>query len=174
VRFPISENDYLRFSEKVRANPNEKLFANRPVQLKLSDGSIYPETGKFDLANRQIDPATGSMIIQAIFANSQRILRPGQYVRVRFETDEFKDATLVPQQAVNQLQNIYQVFLLGDSDKLKPKVVKVGNRVGSNWIISDGVVPGDKVAIIGSVSINPKLPVKPVMMPWNYDSTSKN
>jgi membrane fusion protein (multidrug efflux system) len=176
VRFPISENDYLRFAEKIRKDPKVKvkLFSDIPVQLKLSDGSIYPETGKFDLANRQIDPATGSIIIQAIFANSQNILRPGQYVRVRFETDEFKDAALLPQQAVNQLQNIYQVFLLGDSDKLKPKVVKVGNRVGSNWIISEGVTPGEKVAVIGSVSINPKLPVKPVLMQWNYDSTSKN
>jgi membrane fusion protein, multidrug efflux system len=84
------------------------------------------------------------------------------------------DVALVPQQAVNQLQNIYQVFLLGDSDKLKPLVVKVGERVGSNWIISEGLKPGDKVAVIGSAAINPNLPVKPVSMNWNYDSTSKN
>jgi membrane fusion protein, multidrug efflux system len=174
VRFPISENDYLRFAKRVSLSSSTKKFSEIPVELILSDGSIYPEKGRIDLTNRQIDPATGSLLVQAVFTNSAKILRPGQYVKVRFQTDEFMDVALVPQQAVNQLQNIYQVFLLGDSDKLKPLVVKVGERVGSNWIISEGLKPGDKVAVIGSAAINPNLPVKPVSMNWNYDSTSKN
>ena len=110
--------------------------------------------------------------MQAIFANKQNILRPGQYVKVRFQTDIYQDAILVPQQAVMQLQNIYQVYILNDSSKVNPRIVKVGARVGSNWIIQDGLKAGEKVAIIGSAAVNPRVPVKPVSMNWNYDSTS--
>jgi membrane fusion protein (multidrug efflux system) len=174
VRFPISENEFLMFAKRARSEANASKFSQIPIELILSDGSLFPEKGKIDLTNRQIDPATGSMLVQAIFANRVGLLRPGQYVRVRFQTDAFMGATLVPQQAVNQLQSIYQVYMLGDSNKIKPVVVKVGNRVGSNWIISSGLQPGEKVAVIGSASINPNLPIKPVMMRWNYDSTSKD
>ena len=173
VRFPISESEYLRFVKRLRSDTSSvKRFNNVPVKLILGDGIEYNEIGKIDLANRQIDPATGSLIIQAIFANKQNILRPGQYVKVRFQTDIYQDAILVPQQAVSQLQNIYQVYVLNDSSKVSPRIVKVGARVGSNWIIQDGLKAGEKVAIIGSAAVNPRVPVKPVPMNWNYDSTS--
>jgi membrane fusion protein, multidrug efflux system len=174
VRFPISENEYLRFVRRIRKDPQTNNFTDIPVELILSDGSVYGEKGRIDLTNRQIDNATGSLLVQAVFKNNQRILRPGQYTKVRFQTDEFKDATVVPQQAVNQLQNIYQVFLLNDSDRVTPTIVKVGNRVGSNWVITEGLKPGDKVVMVGSAFINPKMPVNAVMMNWNYDSTTKN
>ena len=173
VRFPISESEYLRFVKRLRSDTSSvKRFNNVPVKLILGDGIEYNEIGKIDLANRQIDPATGSLIIQAIFANKQNILRPGQYVKVRFQTDIYQDAILVPQQAVSQLQNIYQVYVLNDSSKVSPRIVKVGARVGSNWIIQDGLKAGEKVAIIGSAAVNPRVPVKPIPMNWNYDSTS--
>lgn len=174
VRFPISENDYLRFVKRIQENPKSNNFTSLPVQLILGDGSIYPEPGKIDLTNRQIDQATGSLLVQAIFGNRTGILRPGQYVKVRFQTDQFNGATVVPQQAINQLQNIYQVFLLTDSNYIKPTVVSVGSRIGSNWIITQGVEPGQKVVLVGSASLNPKVVVNPTVMNWNYDSTSKN
>ncbi len=173
VRFPISESEYLRFVKRLRSDTaSVRGLVKIPVKLILGDGTEFYETGRIDLANRQIDPQTGSLIIQAIFANAQRILRPGQYVKVKFQTDLYNDAILVPQQAVNQLQNIYQVYVLNDSSKISPRIVKVGARVGSNWIIQDGVKAGEKLAIIGSAAINPQIPVKPIMMKWNYDSTT--
>ncbi len=174
VRFPISENDYLNFSREYRQDPKSNNFQEVPVELILGDGTVFGETGKLQLTNRQIDPGTGSILIQAIFKNSSGVLRPGQYVKVRFKTGEFKNAIVIPQQSVNQLQNIYQVFLLTDSNKLKPTLIKVGTRVGSNWIVNDGLKEGDKVVIVGSTFLNPTMVVKPVMMKWNYDSTSKD
>ncbi|WP_426670230.1 efflux RND transporter periplasmic adaptor subunit [Mucilaginibacter sp. McL0603] len=174
VRFTISENEYLRFVQRIRKDPKSNNFSKIPVDLILGDGSVYAEKGRIDLTNRQIDPSTGSLLVQAVFGNKQKILRPGQYVKVRFQSDVYKNATVVPQQCVNQLQNIYQVFLLNDSNKITPTVVKVGNRVGSNWIITEGVKPGDKVVMVGSASINPNTPVDVVTMNWNYDSTTKN
>ena len=173
VRFPISESEYLRFVRRARSDTSSvKTISKVPVKLILGDGTEFNETGRIDLANREIDPQTGSLLIQAIFSNKQNVLRPGQYVKVRFQTDLYNDAVLVPQQAVSQLQNIYQVYVLNDSSKVSPRIVKVGSRVGSNWIIQEGIKPGEKLAIIGSAAINPKIPVKPVMMNWNYDSTS--
>ena len=174
VRFPISENDYLNFSREYRNDPKSNNFREVPVDLVLGDGTIFGEAGKLQLTNRQIDPGTGSILIQAVFKNSNGVLRPGQYVKVRFKTGEFKNAIVIPQQSVNQLQNIYQVFLLTDSNKLKPTLIKVGSRVGSNWIVNDGLKEGDKVVIVGSTFLNPTMVVKPVMMKWNYDSTSKD
>ncbi len=173
VRFPISESEYLRFARRMRSDQDKvKTIQHVPVELILGDGTVFPETGKIDLANRQVDAATGSLIVQALFENRNGLLRPGQYVKVRFKTDEFKDAVLVPQQAVNQLQSIYQVYVLTDSLKLAPRVVQTGARTGSNWIITSGLKPGEKVAVVGNAAINPRNAIKPVNMNWNYDSTS--
>ncbi len=174
VRFPISENDYLIFAREYRKDPKSNNFQDVPVDLILGDGSVFGEKGHLQLTNRQIDPGTGSILIQALFKNSSGILRPGQYVKVRFRTGEYNNAIVIPQQSVNQLQNIYQVFLLTDSNKLKPTLIKVGNRVGSNWIVNDGLKEGDKVVIVGSTFLNPTMVVKPVMIKWNYDSTTKD
>jgi membrane fusion protein, multidrug efflux system len=175
VRFPVTESEFLRFRKRATSDSADKIdWAKLPIELLLSDNSAYYETGRMDLANRQIDPETGSLLLQAVFENKEGLLRPGQYVKVRFKTDEFKDAIMVPQAAINQMQSVFQVFVVGDSAKLAPRIVTTGARVGRNWIITSGLKPGEKVAVIGSASINPKNPVNPVMMNWNYDSTSRN
>jgi len=174
VRFPISENDYLNFLREYKKDPKSNNFLEVPVDLILGDGSVFGEKGNLQLTNRQIDPSTGSILIQALFKNASGILRPGQYVKVRFRSGEYNNAILIPQQSVNQLQNVFQVFLLTDSNKLKPTLIKVGSRVGSNWIVTDGLKEGDKIVIVGSTFLNPAMTVKPVMLKWNYDSTSKD
>jgi membrane fusion protein (multidrug efflux system) len=174
VRFPISENDYLQFSREYKKDPSANNFTEIPVDLILGDGSLYNVKGRLQLTNRQIDPTTGSILVQAIFKNGQGILRPGQYVKVRFKTSEYSNVVVIPQQAVNQLQNIYQVYMLTDSNKIKPSIIKVGARVGSNWIVTDGLKEGDKVVILGSTFVNTSMVVKPSVIKWNYDSTSKN
>ena len=139
----------------------------------MSDGTVYSEKGNISLSNRQIDPATGSLLVQAEFPNPQNLLKPGQYVKLRLQTDEFKDAILLPQQAVNQIQNLFQAFVLNDSGMVKPVVIQTGKRVGSNWIIKSGLKPGDKVAILGSMVVKPDVVIKAIPVTWNYDSTSK-
>jgi membrane fusion protein, multidrug efflux system len=174
VRFPISENEYISFTREYKRDPTSNNFAEIPVELILGDGSVFGEKGKLQLTNRQIDPTTGSILVQAIFKNAQGVLRPGQYVKVRFKTAEYKNVVVIPQQSINQLQNIYQVFLLNDSNKLKPTLIKVGARVGSNWIVNEGLKEGDKVVIVGNASLSTTMVVKPTILNWNYDSTSKN
>lgn len=168
VRFSITENDYLRFRQKA----TEEQLRNLQVQLVLSDGTIFPETAKLDFANREIDPTTGSLLVQAIVENKTHLLKPGQYVKVRFISDQIENAILVPQQAVNQLQNIYRVFVVNDSSKIEPRPVQVGQRIGSNWVINDGLKPGEKVALVGNAIIKPGMVIKPVVQAYSYDSTS--
>lgn len=172
VRFSISENEYLRYAKMKAENSNKLLPANFPVQLILSDGAIYPIEGTVNIANRQIDASTGSLLLQADFKNPMRLLRPGQYVKVRFKTTTYDNAVLIPQQAVNQMQNIYQVFVLNDSNSLTPRIIKTGLRTGSNWIVTGGLKGGEKIAVVGNAMLKPGVVVKPNEMKWNYDSTS--
>jgi len=168
VRFSITENDYLKFSQKL--SPED--LRNLEVQFILNDGSVFPETGKLDFANREVDAATGSLLMQALVENKTHLLRPGQYVKVRFKAEEIKDAVLVPQQAINQMQSIYMAFVVNDSSKINPRPVKTGPRIGSNWVITEGLKAGEKVALIGNSIIKPGIVVKPVESQYSYDSTS--
>ena len=168
VRFSITENDYIRFSQKM----NKENLKNLDVQFILNDGSVFPETGRLDFANREIDPQTGSLLVQAVVENKSRLLRPGQYLKVRLKTDEIQNAVLVPQQAINQMQSVYMAFVVNDSSKINPRPVKTGVRVGSNWVITEGIKPGEKVALLGNALIKPGIVIKPVLNPYSYDSTS--
>jgi membrane fusion protein (multidrug efflux system) len=99
------------------------------------------------------------------------MLRPGQSVKVRILTDQVDNAVMVPQRAVNQLQNLFSVYLLNDSDRVKMTPVKAGQRVGENWVIAEGVKPGQRVALIGNALIDPKVAVIPKPLEWDYAKT---
>lgn len=168
VRFAITENDYLKYSQQI----GKDALRNLEVQFILNDGSVFPETGRLDFANREIDPATGSLTVQAVVDNKSHLLRPGQYVKVRFKSAEMQDAILVPQQAINQMQNVYMAFVVNDSNKINPRPVITGPRVGSNWVITSGLKAGERVALVGNAIVKPGMVIKPVMVENAYDSTS--
>lgn len=165
VRFSVTEAEFLAYLKAIAANKKNALEVARPVSLLLSDGSVYNETGSIDLANREIDPATGSIIIQAVFPNPSAILRPGQYVKLRMQTGNVENAIMVPQQAVIALQNMYQVLVVNDSSKVVPVMVKPGMRVGANWVITEGLTADKKVAIVGNAIVKPNSLIKPVNFP---------
>ena len=171
VRFSISEDEYLEYARRSKDKKGFMVTDQIPMTLILSDGSFFDQTGLINLTNRQIDPATGSFLVQAVFPNPKGLLRPGQFVRVRLQKDLYPDAIVVPQQAINQIQSKYQVFVVDDSSKLQPKLVTVGDRVGSNWIVNEGLKAGEQVAIIGSITLRPAMQVRSKKLSWNSDST---
>jgi membrane fusion protein (multidrug efflux system) len=171
VRFSISEDEYLEYARRSKDKKGFMVTDQIPMTLILSDGSFFDQTGFINLTNRQIDPATGSFLVQAVFPNPKGLLRPGQFVRVRLQKDLYPDAIVVPQQAINQIQSKYQVFVVDDSSKLQPKLVTVGDRVGSNWIVNEGLKAGEQVAIIGSITLRPAMKVRSKKLSWNSDST---
>ena len=149
--FPISEHEYLLAQSKSKAISSKHTisFFGNSLQLILTDGSIYAQKGKILLADRQVDPGTGTIRIVAAFPNPGNVLRPGQYGRVRVETSTKKDALLLPQSAVVYLQGSYQVAVLGGDHKVSMRAVKPGATVGTMWVIDEGLKPGEQVVVGG-------------------------
>lgn len=160
VYFQVSEQSYLAFWQRLVSSGN--VAVNFPLQLIFDDGSVYPDKGKFFFASRQIDPNTGTLQIVGLFPNPNFILRPGQYVRVRAQTQTKENALLVPQRAVTELQGSYQVAVVGVTNTVHIQFVKVGDRIGSDWIIESGIKSGDRVVVEGiqkvkeGTAVNPK------------------
>jgi len=149
--FPISEREYVLAQKESSAVSTKHAigFFGNPLELILTDGSIYPQKGKILLADRQVDPSTGTIRIVAAFPNPGNILRPGQYGRVRVETNLKKGALLLPQSAVAQSQGSYQVAVVGSDHKVSMRSVKPGVTVGTMWVIDEGLKPGEQVVVEG-------------------------
>ncbi len=149
--FPINEHEYLFAQSKGSAISSDHTirFFGTTVELILADGSIYPQKGKVLLADRQVDPNTGTIRIVAAFPNPGNILRPGQYGRVRVETNLKTGALLLPQSAVAQSQGSYQVAVVGSDHKVSMRTVKPGATVGTMWVIDEGLKPGEQVVVEG-------------------------
>ncbi len=149
--FPINEHEYLFAQSKGNdiSSKHTIRFFGTSVELILSDGSIYPQKGKVLLADRQVDPSTGTIRIVAAFPNPGNILRPGQYGRVRVQTNMKKGALLLPQSAVAQSQGTSQVAVVGSDHKVSMRTVKPGATVGTMWVIDEGLKPGEQVVVEG-------------------------
>lgn len=159
VYFPISEQEYLRVAGKFTSPV--------PLQLTLADASVYPHPGKIAFANRQVDQQTGTIRMVGLFANPGNLLRPGQFGRLRAMTALRKNALLIPQRAVNELQGRYQVAVVSANNKVAIHTVKLAERVGEMWIVDTGVNPGDRVISEGiskvrdGMTVNPKPAAEP-------------
>jgi membrane fusion protein (multidrug efflux system) len=115
----------------------------------LADGSTYEHTGMATKIDRNIDPTTGALTVEADFPNPDNLLRPGMFARIRFSAAEIPDAILVPQRAVAELQSDYRIYVINPDNTIDIRQVEVGQRLGSNWIIESGIEPGDRVAVEG-------------------------
>ena len=152
VYFPISEQEYLRMADG--GSPGSVDFlthASRiPLQLTLAGGTAYPHPGRIIFADRQVNTQTGTIQIVGEFPNSRNLLRPGQYARIQTPTGNLTGALLVPQAAVNQLQGTYQVTVVGTDNRAQLRTVQVGPRVGTLWVITTGLKPGERVVAVGA------------------------
>jgi membrane fusion protein, multidrug efflux system len=158
IYFPVSEREYLDY---VKEHPDEEKRHLR-LQLILANGSVYPHEGQTTLVDRQIDVKTGTLRVQGVFPNPGNVLRPGEYARIRTIIATRKGALVVPQKAVSELQGNYQVAVVGSDNKVQIRPVKVGERMGTDWIIAEGLKPGERVVaegvqkVRGGMAVNPK------------------
>jgi len=162
--FPISAEEYLRIADKINPQTVNLLSSAAPIplQLILSNGSPYAQSGNILFADRQVDQQTGTIRIAGAFANPGNILRPGQYAKVRAVTEILKGALLVPQRAVSQLQGSDQVAVVGPDNKISIHAVQTGERVGTMWAISSGLRVGDQVVAEGTQKVKDGAAVTPV------------
>jgi RND family efflux transporter MFP subunit len=156
VDFSITEQDYLRF---VRAGKGRQSGKN--IQLILGDGTTFAQRGKVLVVNRAVDTRTGTIEVRAEFPNPGNVLRPGQYARIRAVTEERKDALLVPQRAIAELQGIYQVGVVGSDNKVAIKTVKLGPQFADKWVVDSGLAPGDNVVVDGLQRLRDGMTVAP-------------
>ena len=154
VYFTLSEQEYLAYV-KLNPNPAERAAAQKELELQLflADGSTYPHTGKFYIADRQVDPKTGAIRIAGVFVNPENTLRPGQYGRVRAATSTQAGALLIPQRAVSQLQGMYRVAVVGRDNKVTMRTVTPGPTVGQMLVIQSGLQPGETVMVDGTQKV---------------------
>ena len=171
-RVGVKESDYLlvakRDTSKVGAAPS-----STGIQLTLSDGTVYPHTGKIGVVERAVDTATGTLGVQLEFPNPDLLLRPGQYGRARILLETKTGAVLVPQRAVQELQNLYSVAVVSADNKVAFRNVKAGTRVESMWVIDGGLKPGEKVVVEGLQRIKEGQTVVAKPAPPSESGTSK-
>jgi RND family efflux transporter MFP subunit len=152
VYFPISEQEYLRMADG--GGPGSVDFithaSRTPLQLTLADGSIYPHPGRIIFADRQVNTQTGTIQIVGEFPNPRSLLRPGQYARIQAPTGKLTGALLAPQAAVSQTQGSYQIAVVGSDNRVQLRSVQVGPRVGTLWVITKGLNPGERVVAVGA------------------------
>jgi membrane fusion protein (multidrug efflux system) len=162
VYFTVSEQEYLDWRKRFPTDATrEAADKNLHLQLTLADGSTYPHEGTFYFADRQVDQNTGAIRLAGLFPNPGNILRPGGYGRVRTAKRIQQGALLVPQRSVSELQGGYQVAVVDGENKVKIQPVEVGDRIGSEWIIADGLKPGDRVVAEGVQKVRQGMQVNP-------------
>lgn len=165
VYFNLSEREYLKLANAAIASGNKP--ENVPLELILVDGSVYPQQGKVAVFNRQADVTTGTFKVAALFPNPNNLLRPGQYGKVRATMSTIQGGLLVPQRAVTEMQGKYLVAVVGADNKVDIRPVRVGERIGTEWLVSEGLKPDEKVIAEGTQKVRPGMTVetKPFVTP---------
>ncbi len=175
VQFFLSENEYLRIARSYMTKFKQKIQKNNEdieVELILADGTLYKHKGKMDFIDRNVDPSTGAILLQASFPNPDGLIRPGQFARVKSIVKTEKDALLVPQKCITELQGQYSVFIVNSENKIERKQVEIGDKIDDLWIIKEGINNGDKVVLEGLQKVASGMEVIPEVT--EFESQSNN
>jgi membrane fusion protein (multidrug efflux system) len=156
VRFKVTETEYLSWVNGGQAMPGGSL----PLVLILADKTEYPLIGHIENTLNQVDPKTGTLELQARFPNPKHMILPGQFGRVRVQVALRKNAIVVPQKAVQQLQSMLAVYTVDTDNKVLQRAVTTGDRTGSSWTIEQGLKPGDRVIVEGQLKVRPGMQVQ--------------
>ena len=166
VDFPIAEADFLRYAPRIRLGPASESRDTRPrFELILADGTTFPHKGQATFVDRALDAKTGTITVRAAFPNPDRILRPGQFARVRGVIDQRADAVLVPRHAVQEQQGTSVVLVVDAAGKVSQRPVKLDESFEDSYIVASGLTPGERVVVDGVQKIRPGMQVKAELRP---------
>ncbi len=165
VEFFITETQYLQIARRFISQPGaaDHDGGKANLELILADGSLYGEKGQPQFIDRNVDPTTGAMLVQASFPNPQELLRPGQFAKVKAQVALVKEGILIPQRCVMELQGLYSVYVVGDGDKVQARKVKVGPTIKQFWLITEGLKPGEHIVYEGLQKVKDGIIVKPTL-----------
>jgi len=151
IRFKVAEGEYLSWKKR-----GESLLGNGlPLTLVLTDNTEFPWKGLIENSLNQVDPKTGTLELQARFPNPKHTILPGQFGRIRIQTDERKNAIAIPQKAVQQLQSMQAVYTVDSDNKVQMQAVTTGYRFGSLCLVEQGLKPGERVIVEGQLKVRP-------------------
>ena len=166
ARFSLSEQDYLKLVRaRVAGALPSKEQAGDDFQMVLADGTVHAQRGRFAFAERRVDARTGTLLVEAEFPNPEKIVRPGQFARVVVQIDTLEGAPVIPQRAVRELQSTFQVAVIGPDDTIEIRTVTPAFRQGSDWVIGEGLQPGERIVVEGLQKVRAGAKVKPAPMP---------
>lgn len=165
VDFFLTESQYLLFAREVNKNKGLKEVERREpnLELILSDGSVHKHKGKVEFIDRDVDPTTGSILVQASFPNPEGLIRPGQFARINASVRTIKNGILIPQRSVMEMQGIHNVYIINNENKVELRRIKVGPTINSFWLVEDGLSNGEKVVYEGLQKVKPGMTVNPVL-----------
>ena len=150
VTFFITETQYLEFARHVmKTDSTQSETREDNFQMILVDGSLYEHAGSLDFIDRDVDTTTGAILAQASFPNPEKLLRPGQFTKLRVEAQIMKDAILIPQRCVREIQGLYSVFVVDSNNTVQTREIEVGTKIGSAWMITKGLEAGERVIYEG-------------------------
>ena len=164
VTFFITETQYLMIARHLGDTQAAPQAAQADLELILIDGTIYGHKGRPDFVDREVDTTTGAMLVQASFPNPDKLLRPGQFARLRIRGQVIEDGILIPQRCVMELQGLHNVFVVNADNTVATREVTVGPTVGSSWLISKGLEPGEKVIYEGLQKVKDGVTVRPTVV----------
>ncbi|MBM9513835.1 efflux RND transporter periplasmic adaptor subunit [Desulfogranum marinum] len=164
VNFFITETQYLTLAKHIAEQKGKQQDPlEDSLELILINGEVYNHKGRPDFIDREVDSTTGAMLVQASFPNPEKLLRPGQFAIVKTKVMDVNNAILIPQRCVVELQGLFNVFVVDESNKVETREIKVGPKVGSMWLISEGLQPGEKVVFEGLQKVKDGITVNPTI-----------
>lgn len=171
VTFGVSEVEYLRFAKRTGITASEKP-PDFPFELILADESVHPHKGKAVAIDRAVDTQTGTVQVQVYFPNPTKLLRPGQFGRIRVAAEERPNAVLVPQTAVQELQGTHTVAVVDQDNKTAVRTVSIGSRFERYYVVLHGLAPGERVIVEGQQKVRPGMTVMPTLLPASRDNAA--
>lgn len=179
VQFFLSENDYLQLARAYLTREDKQAqrvddAKGEELELILADGSLYDQKGKVDFIDRNVDASTGSILVQATFPNPNRLIRPGQFARVRARLNQEEDAIVVPQKCASELQGQFSVFVVNQENKVETRQIKVSEKVGDFYVVSEGLQVGDRVILDGIQKVRPEMEVMPEATEFKSQTSSQS
>ena len=174
VQFFLSENEYLKIAKEYSKNSSQQEREKKSdIQLILSDGSLFEERGEIDFIDRNIDTSTGTILVQATFQNPDKIIRPGQFARVKIKVKDVKGALIVPQKCLMELQGQYSVLVVNEQNKVETIQVEIGEKIPGFVIVKSGLKNGDRVVLEGLQKARPGNEIIPVVTDYKSQETKQ-
>lgn len=162
VLVSVSEAEYLKILSQQAAG---RMARGAPLELILADGKVFPHKGKVVIVDRAVDAETGTLTVVAEFPNPEAVLRPGQFGRVRAAVETVDDAILIPERAIQEIQGMKAVLVVGTDDMVAMRTITTGDSAGTMIVVRDGLVPGERVIVEGIQKARPGAKVNPTLAP---------